>query len=231
MQKTVSKPISSYPIFLVYTLFFIWGFVWNLFNVLVAFFQETFNLSNTETSLGTSLSFLAFFLMAWPSKIIVGKIGTKHAISLGALIAGLGLLIFIPASFLKNYDFFLVGLFVLFTGITLLQTVCNPYIGLLGNIKNRAARINFAQGIGAVGAALTAPLGGWFMLELFGNNIFSGIKWFYLIFAVLFLLLAILVQWARMPEKKRGEHSDIVILCLDLLLCLYIWELKPFYIN
>lgn len=205
MKNTTSEPIAIYPIFLVYTLFFIWGFVWNLFNVLVAFFQETFSLSNTETSLGTSLSFLAFFLLAWPSKIIIEKIGTKHAISLGSLITGLGLLIFIPASFLKSYGVFLAGLFILFSGITILQTVCNPYIGLLGDIKNRAARINFAQGIGAVGAALTAPLGGWFMLELFGNNIFSGIKWFYLILAVLFLLLAVLVQWARMPENPTEQ--------------------------
>jgi len=210
MQKTTSKIVSVYPLFLVYALFFTWGFVWNLFNVLAAFFQETFELSNTETSLGTSLSFLAFFLMSYPAKIIINKIGTQKAISLGSFIAAIGLLVFIPASYARSYLIFLTGLFVLFSGVTILQTVCNPYIGILGDIKNRAARINFAQGIGAIGAALTAPLGGWFILELFKDNIFGGIKVFYLIIAVIFIVLAFLVRLANMPDNpteiKKGEH-------------------------
>lgn len=209
--KTIQKP-PMYPVILIYILFFIWGFVWNLFNVLAAFFQETFNLSNTETSLGTSLSFLAFFLMSYPAKIIINRVGTKHAISIGAAIAGIGLLIFLPASVMKSYVVFLAGLFVIFSGITILQTVCNPYIGVLGDIKNRAARINFAQGIGAIGAALTAPLGGWFILNLFGDHIFGGIKYFYLILAVIFILMAFLVRTANMPanptENKKSDKKS-----------------------
>ena len=171
MQNQKSTTISALPLFVVYALFFMWGFVWNLFNVLATFFQETFQLSNTEISLGTSFSFLAFFLMSYPAKIIISKMGTQNAISLGGVIVAFGLLVFIPASYLNNYAVFLVGLFVIFSGITILQTVCNPYIGVLGSKKNRAARINFAQGIGAIGAALTAPLGGWFILQLFDDNI------------------------------------------------------------
>lgn len=208
MQHQKQKSLSTLPLFLVYALFFMWGFVWNLFNVLAAFFQETFHLSNTETSLGTSLSFLAFFLMSYPAKIIINKRGTQKAISLGSLIVAFGLLIFIPASFLKNYAVFLIALFILFSGITILQTVCNPYIGVLGSRKNRAARINFAQGIGAIGAALTAPLGGWFILQLFGDNIFGGIKLFYLIVAVLFILLSISVKSVKMPVNPTETDDN-----------------------
>lgn len=208
MLNSKLKVVSAYPLLLVYLLFFMWGFGWNLFNVLAAFFQETFQLSNTETSLGTSVSFLAFFLISYPAKIIIGKIGTQKSISLGALIAGIGLLIFIPASFLKSYQVFLLGLFVLFSGVTILQTMCNPYIGILGNIKNRTARINFAQGVGAIGAALTAPLGGWFILQLFGNDVFGGIKLFYLILSGIFILLAILVLTAKMPSNPTEVNSN-----------------------
>lgn len=208
MQDPKSKTNSNFPIFLVFALFFMWGFVWNLFNVLAAFFQETFQLSNTETSLGTSLSFLAFFLMSYPAKIIINKLGTQKAIALGALVVAFGLLIFIPASYTKNYTVYLFGLFVLFSGITILQTVCNPYIGVLGSTKNRAARINFAQGIGAIGAALTAPLGGWFILQLFNDNVFGGIKLFYLILAGLFSLLAISVRSVRMPVNQTEVNND-----------------------
>ncbi len=198
---------SAFPIFLVYLLFFMWGFIWNLFNVLATYFQENFDLSNTEVSLGTSLSFLAFFLMSYPSKIIISKLGTKMAISIGAFVTGLGLLIFVPASFIKSYSIFLIGLFVLFSGVTILQTVCNPYIGILGSPKNREARINFAQGVGAIGAALTAPLGGWFMLQLFENNVFGGIKLFYLIIAGVFVFLAVLVRYANMPDNPTETKS------------------------
>lgn len=205
MNQKGTKP--AFPIFLVYLLFFMWGFIWNLFNVLATFFQENFELSNTEVSLGTSLSFLAFFLMSYPAKIIISKLGTKMAISIGAFVTGFGLLIFVPASFIKSYSIFLVGLFVLFSGVTILQTVCNPYIGILGSPKNREARINFAQGVGAIGAALTAPLGGWFMLQLFENNVFGGIKLFYIIVAGVFILLAVLIRTVNMPDNPTETKA------------------------
>jgi len=214
MQNSKPKSTSAYPLLLIYSLFFLWGFIWNLFNVLATFLQDTFQLSNTEISLGTSLSFLSFFLMSYPAKIIINKIGTRFAISLGSIITGIGLLIFIPASIIKSYPIFLTGLFVVFSGVTILQTVCNPYIGILGKTKNREARINFAQGIGAIGAALTAPLGGWFILELFNDNIFGGIKIFYLIVSGVFMLFAILIKTAKMPDNPteiknfRNEELD-----------------------
>lgn len=197
------------PLLLIYFLFFMWGFIWNLFNVLVTFFQETFSLSNTEVSLGTSLSFLAFFLMSFPAKIIISKLGTQGAIVIGALITGLGLLLFYPAAVVQTYGIFLVGLFVLFSGVTVLQTVCNPYIGVLGKIEKRGARINFAQGIGAIGAAITAPLGGWFILQQFEHNIFGGIKIFYPLIAGVFFLLAILVWATKMPPNPTELKKEV----------------------
>lgn len=196
-----------YPMVLIYVLFFMWGFVWNLFNVLATFFQESFSLSNLQTSLGTSLSFLAFFLMAYPAKVMINYIGTQKAISLGATITAMGLLIFYPASAFQNYNIFLLGLFVLFSGVTILQTVCNPYIGILGASETREARINFAQGIGAIGAAVTAPLGGWFMLELYDGNIFGGIKFFYILVALVFIVLAVLVRVAQMPANSTETRN------------------------
>ncbi|MEN8122402.1 MAG: MFS transporter [Bacteroidota bacterium] len=206
-MKNQLKP-KLLPLFLVYILFFMWGFIWNLFNVLATFFQDSFDLSNTQIALGTSLSFLAFFLMSYPAKIIISRFGTQKAMSLGAVIAGLGLLIFYPASVIKSYNVFLVGLFVLFAGVTILQTVCNPYIGILGNPKNREARINFAQGVGAIGAALTAPIGGWFMLELFESNVFGGIKIFYMVIAGVFFLLALFVSLAKLPANPNDVKTE-----------------------
>lgn len=209
MKKETIKGI--YPVFLVYALFFMWGFIWNLFNVLATFFQDTFQLSNTQTALGTSLSFLAFFLMSYPTKMIISRFKTKRSISIGSVITAIGLLLFFPAAVVKSYNLFLTGLFVLFSGVTILQTVCNPYIGVLGELKNRAARINFAQGVGAVGAALTAPIGGWFMLQLFEKDLFGGIKIFYLIVAGIFVLLALLVNYSTMPANPNDVVPEIAL--------------------
>lgn len=207
MKNQIQSKLVS--LLLIYFLFFMWGFVWNLFNVLATFFQETFSLSNTEVSLGTSLSFLAFFLMSYPAKIIISKFGTQATIVTGAAVTGLGLLLFYPAAVAQKYNLFLVGLFVLFSGVTILQTVCNPYIGVLGKPEKRGARINFAQGIGAIGAAITAPLGGWFILQQFEHNIFGGIKIFYLLVAGIFFLLAVLVWVTPMPANPTETKKEV----------------------
>ena len=196
-----------YPLILVNLLFFMWGFIWNLANVLVALFQETFDLSNFETSLLTSISFLAFFTMSYPAKFIVAKIKTQNAISLGAALAAVGLLIFIPAAKMMSYPLFLVGTFVMFSGVTFLQIVCNPYIRALGPPNRAASRINLSQGLGAIGAFLTAYVAGWFILNKFEADPFKGIVWFYLILGILFVVLAAIVKVSKMPANPTDEMA------------------------
>jgi FHS family L-fucose permease-like MFS transporter len=197
-----------YPLILVNLLFFMWGFIWNLANVLVALFKETFDLNNFETSLLTSISFLAFFTMSYPAKFIIARIKTQNAIALGASIAALGLLIFIPAALLMSYPLFLAGTFVMFSGVTFLQIVCNPYVRALGPPKSAASRINFSQGLGAVGAFLTAYVAGWFILKQFEANPFSGIVWFYLMLGIIFIVLATMVKVARMPANPTDSNDN-----------------------
>lgn len=197
-----------YPLFLVNLLFFMWGFIWNLANVLVALFKETFELTNFETSLLTSISFLAFFTMSYPAKFIVAKIKTQNAISLGAALAAVGLLIFIPAAKIMSYPLFLVGTFVMFSGVTFLQIVCNPYIRALGPPNRAASRINLSQGLGAIGAFLTAYVAGWFILKQFQADPFNGIVWFYLILGILFVVLAAMVKLAKMPANPTDQFEE-----------------------
>ncbi len=194
-----------YPLILVNLLFFMWGFIWNLANVLVVLFKETFELNNFETSLLTSISFLAFFTMSYPAKFIVAKIKTQAAISLGAALAAVGLIIFIPAAKMMSYPLFLVGTFVMFSGVTFLQIVCNPYIRALGPPNRAASRINLSQGLGAIGAFLTAYVAGWFILEQFAADPFKGIVWFYLMLGILFVILAAMVKVAKMPLNPTDE--------------------------
>ncbi|MFC2099084.1 MFS transporter [Bacteroidota bacterium] len=207
-----------YPLILVNLLFFMWGFIWNLANVLVALFQETFELSNFQTSLLTSVSFLAFFALSYPAKFIIARLKTKNSIVLGALITGAGLFVFIPAASILSFNLFLLGTFIVFSGVTFLQIVCNPYVRALGPPNTAASRINLSQGLGAIGAFLTAYIGGGFILKLYIDDPFRGIVWFYLILGLIFILLAIIVKLASMPpnptdndnsESETGEEKDL----------------------
>ena len=195
------------PLILINLLFFMWGFIWNLANVLVALFQETFELSNFQTSLLTSVSFLAFFALSYPAKMIIERLKTKNSIILGAIITGSGLLVFIPAALLQVFNLFLLGTFIVFSGVTFLQIVCNPYVRALGPPKTAASRINLSQGLGAVGAFLTAYVGGGFILKLYAENPFKGIAWFYLILALIFFVLAIFVRFTSMPVNPSDENG------------------------
>lgn len=216
-QSETSYPKTReilYPLLLVNFVFFMLGFIWNINNVLVALFKETFVLNNFQTSLLTSISFLAFFILSWPAKLIIDKKKTANSIVLGAVIAGLGLLIFIPAAMILSFPLFLIGTFVTFSGITFLQITCNPYVRALGVPSRAASRINLSQGLGAVGAFLTAYVAGGFILKLFADDPFQGIVWFYLIMGGLFLLLAVLVKTANMPanptdDANHGEAEGI----------------------
>jgi FHS family L-fucose permease-like MFS transporter len=190
-----------YPLILVNLLYFMWGFIWNLANVLVALFQETFELSNFQTSLLTSVSFLAFFALSYPAKFIIARLRTKNSIVLGAWIAAIGLFIFILAARMMTFNLFLAGTFVVFSGVTFLQIVCNPYVRALGPPSTAASRINLSQGLGAIGAFLTAYVGGGFILKIYEDDPFQGITWFYLILGTIFILLGFLVKIADMPSN------------------------------
>jgi FHS family L-fucose permease-like MFS transporter len=204
-----------YPLLLVNFLFFMWGFIWNLNNVLIALFKETFDLNNFQTSLLTSVSFFAFFALSYPAKLIIEKLKTVNSIVLGALITGAGLFIFIPSALILSYPLFLLGTFVVFSGVTFLQIACNPYVRALGMPSRAASRINLSQGLGAIGAFLTAYIAGGFILKLFEGEPFRGITWFYLILGILFVLLAVLVKIAKMPanptdQSGHGEPNGIL---------------------
>lgn len=193
------------PLILINLLFFMWGFIWNLANVLVALFQEAFELSNFQTSLLTSVSFLAFFALSYPAKMIIEKLKTKNSIVLGAMITGIGLLVFIPAALFQIFNLFLAGTFIVFSGVTFLQIVCNPYVRALGPAHTAASRINLSQGLGAIGAFLTAYIGGGFILKLYAEDPFKGIAWFYLILALIFFTLALVVKFANMPANPTDR--------------------------
>lgn len=132
----------AFPMFIIGTLFFIFGFVTWLNSVLIPFLQQACQLTDFQAYFVTLAFYISYFVMAIPSSAILKKIGFARGMSVGLFAMALGALVFIPAAQVRSYPLFLVGLFIQGTGLTLLQTASNPYVTILGPIESAAKRIS-----------------------------------------------------------------------------------------
>src|SRR5215467_10621932 len=138
-------------------LFFIFGFVTWLNSTLIPYLQIACELTTSEAVMVTFAFYISYAVMAFPSSRILKLIGFKNGMVLGLFIMAVGALIFIPAAKTRTYGLFLTGLFVIGTGLAILQTASNPYITILGPIESAAKRISI-MGICNKGAGALAPL-------------------------------------------------------------------------
>lgn len=149
----------TFPFILVTSLFFMWGFAHSLLDVLNAHFQDSLNLTKAQSGAVQLSAYGAYFLMAIPAGIIARKFGYKKGILTGLTLFALGAFWFIPAVGINEFWAFLMGLLILFGGLTCLETVANPYTIALGSPETSASRINLAQTFNAIGWIL-GPLVG-----------------------------------------------------------------------
>ncbi|MBP1648758.1 MAG: transporter [Bacteroidetes bacterium] len=145
-------------------LFFMWGFLTCLNDILVPHFKIIFDLNYTQVMLIQFTFFAAYFIMSIPSGKIVARIGYKKGIVVGLITAGIGALLFYPAAGIPSYPLFLTALFVLAAGITMLQVTANPYVAVLGRPQTASSRLNLTQGFNSLGHTLGPVFGGIFIL-------------------------------------------------------------------
>lgn len=208
-------------------LYFIFGFVTWLNGSLMPFLQTACELTPFEASLVTLAFYIAYFVMALPSSFVLKKIGYKNGVFVGLLIMSVGALIFIPAAFTRQFGVFLAGLFVLGTGLALLQTATNPFITIIGPRESAAKRMAI-MGICNKMAGVFSPLvltalimhgmdkfseGNLALLnfdqkELLLNELASRIVGPYLAMAVILALFGILVKYSSLPNQIDMEEDD-----------------------
>lgn len=159
---------NTYPIqiTIIGALFFFFGFVTWTNSILIPYLKIACELDNFQSYLVTFAFYVAYFVMAIPSSHILHRIGYKNGIVLGLLVCATGTMLFIPAALQRHYLFFLVALYVLGTGLALLQTAANPYITLIGTSEGASSRINIMGTCNSV-AGMTAPF-------LFGSIILNN---------------------------------------------------------
>ena len=147
------------PLAVLTSLFFMWGFLTCLNDIIIPHLKAVFELNYTQAMLIQFAFFTAYFVVSLPAGAIVNKLGYKTGIVIGLLTAGAGCLLFYPAAGARSYPLFLGALFVLAAGITLLQVAANPYVAVLGKPETASSRLTMTQAINSLGTTI-APLFG-----------------------------------------------------------------------
>lgn len=194
-------------------LFFLWGLLTSLNDILVPHLKAAFQLSNFQAQLVQFSFFIAYFLMSIPAGIIIRKVGYKRGIVLGLALMGLGCFIFYPASVVKVYGVFLLGLFVLASGITILQVAANPYVAVLGPSETAASRLNLSQGFNSLGHTIAPLFGAWLILQNVAVVNVETVQMPYIFLAITLMLIAGIFLFLQLPaieyEDPRTEGFNV----------------------
>ncbi|UQA63082.1 sugar MFS transporter [Polyangium aurulentum] len=203
------------------TLFFMWGFLTCLNDILIPHLKNVFDLGYAEGALVQFSFFSAYFLMSLPSGKIVARIGYKRGLLLGLGTAGVGALLFYPAASLPSYPFFLAALFVVATGITVLQVTANPYVTVLGPPATASSRLNLTQAFNSLGTTVAPYFGGRFILGVVEEATdplakAHAVRLPYVCLALTLFVLATALAFIKLPtitsvegeEAKHGTFRD-----------------------
>jgi MFS transporter, FHS family, L-fucose permease len=227
-SAAINQQRKSYifPLVIIGIFFFIFGFTTWANSQLIPYFKIACELSTSQSLLVATAFFAAYFVMALPSSFILDKLGYKKGMILGLLVMAAGALLFIPAANSRSYSMFLVALFVIGTGLALLQTASNPYVTILGPIKSAAQRIsimgicNKLAGIIAViimggivlkdvdafkaRLATLAPADKVLELDIMVKKVVNP----YITIAVILVVFAIILVFLNLPEVKEEEETE-----------------------
>jgi len=205
------------PFILITSLFFLWAFGVNLNDILIPHLKLAFGLSDFQSSFIQVAFFGGYCLAAFPAGRLMEKIGYKKGILTGLFLCAVGAVLFLPASSSRVYGFFLLALFVMACGQSFLEVAANPYVTILGPAASAERRLNFAQSFNAVGAVLSPIIGRAFILTnvdapaqiaamsagqlaTYRAAEASTVKGPYLMIAAIFVVVAVLVQLAHLPD-------------------------------
>jgi FHS family L-fucose permease-like MFS transporter len=226
MEKAAASPRSRPPgtrsfVWLVTGLFFIWGGATSLNDILIPKLKGLFALSYTEVMLTQFAFFMAYFLVSVPAGTLVARIGYVRGLVAGLGVMAVGALLFWPAAWSNAYAPFLVALFVLAAGITILQVAANPLIASLGDARGASSRLTFAQAFNSLGTTLWPYVGAMLVLQPAGAAVARGtetaiVGHIYLGIAIVLAVVAA-IFWSRrdvLPADRADEVGFVDSLAL-----------------
>lgn len=193
-----------------------WGFITCLNDILIPYLKTAFALSYTKAMLVQFCFFGAYFIVSLPAGVLVSKIGYKKGIITGLTVASVGCLLFYPAAEVGVYGLFLLALFILASGITILQVSANPYVSALGPTKTASSRLTMTQAFNSLGTTVAPFFGAWLIFNGLDDGIessqivsASAVKIPYLILAASLLVLAFIFSLLKLPDLGRNQHAQV----------------------
>jgi FHS family L-fucose permease-like MFS transporter len=220
-----ATPNYSRPLAIVTTLFFMWGFLTCLNDILVPHLKSIFDLSYARVMLVQFAFFSAYFLFSVPWSRIVNTIGYQRTMVVGLVTMACGAFLFLPAASAASYPLFLTALIILAAGITGLQVAANPYVDLLGKPETASSRLDLTQAFNSLGTTIAPKLGGLLILsaaplameqlrQLTPQALFlyrvqqaASVKMPYTVIGIALLLLAILIGTSKLPKIESASYS------------------------
>ena len=202
------------PFILITALFFLWGMAHGMLDVLNKHFQDVLQISKSKSGLIQFSVYMAYFTMALPAGIFIGRFGYKKGIVFGLLLFATGAYIIIPASLIQSFWLFLAGLFILGCGLTTLETAANPYTTKLGPKETAERRINFSQSFNGLAWIIGPIIGGLFILGNDGGetgNKLHSIIMPYAMIGTLVLIIALIYMRTTLPEITEEQHEHYKI--------------------
>lgn len=222
-----NKKSSTYSMFVIGSLFFVFGFVTWLNNILIPYMRTACELTTqVQGYLVTFAFYIAYFVMSIPSSFVLKKTGYGNGMALGLIVMAIGCLMFIPGALVRSYPIFLIGLFLQGSGLSLLQTASNPYVTIIGPVESAARRMS-VMGIcnkvaGMIGilllyralfsgkeqlienikAAADGPAKATMLQELSNGVILP-----YLIMTAVLIALVLFIKAAKLPEIQEEENE------------------------
>lgn len=194
------------------TLFFMWGFITVINGTLLPHLRSVFELSYTQTTLIESVWFIAYGLMGMPSAFLIERIGYKKAIIIGLVVMALGALCMVPAAQLPSYGVTLFALFVIASGITLLQVAANPYVAVIGPAESSESRLTLVQAFNSLGTFLAPYFGGYLILSrTVGGTSLEGTE---------------LTQAQRLADAQATELPYMLVALVLVVIAVVIWRSK-----
>jgi len=212
-NQTNSQPNYGFALGSLTSLFFMWGLITSLNDILIPRLKTAFDLSYTEAMLIQFCFFFAYFVVSVPAGRLVTNVGYKKGIIIGLVIAACGCVGFYPSAEYHSYAFFLGALFVLASGITVLQVAANPYVTALGPTNTASSRLTMTQAFNSLGTTVGPWLGGILILGEAVNAVDGGaesVQIPYLGLAGVLCLLAVIMSVLNLPtvEEQQTDTSD-----------------------
>jgi len=223
IKKTGSLNKRTYilSISVIGLLFFIFGFVTWLNGILIPYLQIACELTNFQALFVAFAFYISYTVMALPSSWILKKTGFKNGMMVGLLVMALGTIMFVPAAQTRIYELFLIGLFIMGTGLALLQTASNPYITIIGPRESAAKRISIMGISNKVAGALAPLILAYFILHdgdafvenlktldetakaIALNDLAARVINPYIVMTAILILLGIMIRYAPLPEVEE----------------------------